>query len=393
MLKSRRRTIREYAANLLFVAVIAAAVACYDSTGPADGYVTVVVLLTGVDLDADGFLVDLNGGSPRVVRSQSPLTLPRLRPGRYALRLTGLAANCVVVGANPQSASVLAGMQTTVTFTVQCTSTTGTLVVETRTSGTPLDDEIYVLTLPPGPSSIALPLNGTTTVGKLPIGTHVLILNRVSSNCTVDGTISRTVLVQSAVTLNVRFDVTCSTVFGNVRVDVLTSGEDLDSDGYQVDLIGSRHSSRHHVANNGRVTLFDVPVGTYYVGLTGQAPNCLLLTPPLNSVRVRTDTVALTFSVKCETIEPIAYVSGPTEDIFVTSANATQINQRTFHSARDFDPAWSPDHKRIAFASERTGNADIFVMDADGSNVVQLTTSTAADYQPAWSPDGRPSPS
>ncbi len=54
-------------------------------------------------------------------------------------------------------------------------------------------------------------------------------------------------------------------------------------------------------------------------------------------------------------------------------------------------PAWSPDGRRIAFVSARTGNRDVFIMDADGSNLFNLTaglTGGADDFQPAWSPDG-----
>jgi Tol biopolymer transport system component len=51
-------------------------------------------------------------------------------------------------------------------------------------------------------------------------------------------------------------------------------------------------------------------------------------------------------------------------------------------------PAWSPDGRRIAFQSNRTGDHEIFVMNADGSGVVQLTDSDGIDAHPSWSPDG-----
>jgi Tol biopolymer transport system component len=51
----------------------------------------------------------------------------------------------------------------------------------------------------------------------------------------------------------------------------------------------------------------------------------------------------------------------------------------------------SPDGKRIAFSSARTGAADIWVADSEGRDPVQLTflgEAVGADY-PQWSPDGR----
>jgi Tol biopolymer transport system component len=50
-------------------------------------------------------------------------------------------------------------------------------------------------------------------------------------------------------------------------------------------------------------------------------------------------------------------------------------------------PAYSPDGKRIVFASDRTGSWELWVTDSEGSNPIQLTSSFAGS--PRWSPDGR----
>lgn len=62
--------------------------------------------------------------------------------------------------------------------------------------------------------------------------------------------------------------------------------------------------------------------------------------------------------------------------------------QKLTTSTKDYDPAWSPDGSRIAFMSERDGNAEIYVMNADGTNQTRLTNDPHADGAPAWSPDG-----
>lgn len=57
---------------------------------------------------------------------------------------------------------------------------------------------------------------------------------------------------------------------------------------------------------------------------------------------------------------------------------------------RDENPRWSPDGRRIAFKSTRTGpNYDIYVMDASGSNVTRITDHPAHDHDPVWMPDGQ----
>lgn len=55
----------------------------------------------------------------------------------------------------------------------------------------------------------------------------------------------------------------------------------------------------------------------------------------------------------------------------------------------DVLPKYSPDGRRIAFESGRSGNQEIWMCDADGSHAVQLTTFRAWAGSPRWSPDGQ----
>jgi Tol biopolymer transport system component len=54
----------------------------------------------------------------------------------------------------------------------------------------------------------------------------------------------------------------------------------------------------------------------------------------------------------------------------------------------EYYPAFSPDGRRIAFMSERSGTQEIWICDSDGSRTLQLTSfGGAAIYGPSWSPD------
>src|SRR5207249_5608087 len=58
-------------------------------------------------------------------------------------------------------------------------------------------------------------------------------------------------------------------------------------------------------------------------------------------------------------------------------------------SRQDWAGVFSPDGKRIAFGSDRSGSFEIWTCNSDGTNQAQLTSLKAADAgTPSWSPDG-----
>lgn len=54
----------------------------------------------------------------------------------------------------------------------------------------------------------------------------------------------------------------------------------------------------------------------------------------------------------------------------------------------DGNDHWSPDGKRIAYLSSRTGYNHIWLVDVDGGEPVELTRGPWVDYSPRWSPSG-----
>jgi TolB protein len=77
-------------------------------------------------------------------------------------------------------------------------------------------------------------------------------------------------------------------------------------------------------------------------------------------------------------------------DIYVVAANGTHLHALTRRSDDNTVPSWSPDGRRLVFASKRNSpDGDLYVMDAQGRHVHEVTFSGALDFPPTWSPDGR----
>jgi dipeptidyl aminopeptidase/acylaminoacyl peptidase len=78
----------------------------------------------------------------------------------------------------------------------------------------------------------------------------------------------------------------------------------------------------------------------------------------------------------------------------VPSGHANQITSGD--EWNDTDPQWSPDGRKIAFVSNRTGRAfdenrdtDVWVIDASGGSLTKISDHPVPDNSPRWSPDGQ----
>jgi TolB protein len=71
------------------------------------------------------------------------------------------------------------------------------------------------------------------------------------------------------------------------------------------------------------------------------------------------------------------------------NADGSGAHDVTNHPANDFEPAWSPEGKKIAFASDRArkNHPDIYVMNVDGTHVVRVTRHLGKGaFAPSWQP-------
>lgn len=76
-------------------------------------------------------------------------------------------------------------------------------------------------------------------------------------------------------------------------------------------------------------------------------------------------------------------------DIILSQMDGSQQSNLTSTSALDYDPAWSPNHELIAFASNVDSNLfNIYLMDLDGNLKENLTNRRGNSRHPSWSPNG-----
>jgi len=149
----------------------------------------------------------------------------------------------------------------------------GAVEVTTTTTGDNPDTDGYTVTLDGGDSKPIDPA-GTVFYTALPVTTYSIGLGGVAENCTVAGDNPQQADVTAGDTTTVAFAVECAADTGDLEVTVATSGDNVDSDGYTVNVDGTQAMA---IGTNGTVTFAGLAIGEHSVSLEGVANNCTVV--------------------------------------------------------------------------------------------------------------------
>jgi len=187
----------------------------------------------------------------------------------------------------------------TVVLWDQTGTTTGTLDVTASTTGANPDPDGYTVVVD-GSVTQAIGVNGTVTFPGLSVGNHTVQLTGLASNCAVNGANPLTVNLSSGSTVQVSFAVDCPVITGSIDVTAMTTGQNLDPNGYTVVVDGSMTKA---IGVNSTVTFAGLSVGNHTVQLTGLASNCAVNGTNPQTVGVSSgSTVQVNFAVACPAI-------------------------------------------------------------------------------------------
>jgi dipeptidyl aminopeptidase/acylaminoacyl peptidase len=258
-------------------------------------------------------------------------------------------------------------------------------------------------------------------------GDHTVELDGVAANCTV---LDNPRTAQGGTPTEVPFVITCVAA-GTVRLTTVTTGIDMDQDGYLACIDGAAGACSREVwvSANTSTDIGEVPAGSHTVTLSNLAGNCTVSGGTTRPATVPADgTVDVRFDVGCLEAPRIAYSLYGTiavvrsngsavysltagfapawspdgariayecgQDLCAINADSTGFARLTLDAANNRHPTWSPDGSRIAFAATHASSVpsvfetDLYVMAANGSGVVRLTQDVGFLGRPAWSPDG-----
>jgi hypothetical protein len=266
---------------------------------PPPGTLEITTSTNGVEQDADGYSVQIDGGSSQPIGVAATITSSQLTPGTHTVQLGETAANGTVAGDDPRTVTVTAGETTTVSFAVSCKATTGSLSITSATTGPSPDADGYTVLID-GAERDALAPNAAVTIDGLTAGDHQLGLNGVAANCQIQGDNARTVTIPGGENTGEAYTISCVAPppdVGSLRVVTTTSGPDADVNGYSFKVDAG---TSQPVAVNAETILSNLAAGGHRVELADLAGNCRLQGTNPRSVTVTAGaTTDLRFAITC----------------------------------------------------------------------------------------------
>jgi hypothetical protein len=286
-----------------------------EAPPPGSGTLTVTTSTSGDGADPDGYAFTIGDGVAQPIGPSTSVSVGSVAAGATEVELSGLAANCLLDGANPRPVSVPVGGSAEVVFTVTCAAGTGALMVTTESSGEPADPSGYTVSVD-GARAVAIGSNATRTFDELAPGVHTVALGGLASNCSVQGQNPRSATVAASETTTIPFTVTCSATTGGLTVTI--SGLPATAEA-AVTVTGPGGFSREVTAT---ATLADLTPGAYTVTAASVTAggSTYTATPTTTAVEVEAGaTGSVTVSYRA--------TAGPTLNLSIAGLHLTQSVQ------------------------------------------------------------------
>ena len=372
---------------LLLTAALAACGGDSTTAPPTTGTLEFNVVTTGVDIDADGFLLDVDAQS-RILPANGTVSFSAL-PGAHTLSvISGFAFNCDLTAAPGSSVNVVLAQTTRVDVGADCTpylrnailytsEEFGGAVMAMRPDGsrrvqlTPNQSFYAGPAVSPDGQSIAVayggPWDAIYTLDRFGKG-----LTKLIGGGNFDGTPA-----WSPDGTKLAFRRQVHGAYGDVgRIFIVNRDgtglrqltpepTDNNTNPYDGDPSWSPDGTRLLFSRSGEMSFINVDgTGLTGTGVIGDSPS------------LSRDGTHIAYQS----------INGGNEGIWVMDMSFTP-HQLTTPVQADQMPRWSADGSQLAFARVVGGVSQIYRINADGSGLTKLSTSTKSDTWPTWSPN------